>query len=101
MTRSYTSSSAYGRGADPTVACALCTGDHLARFCPTLDHETVRLVEADLIQRVHGTLAQAIRERRAGGHRSMCPPCRDVWNADQRRHRRNRRLRDLEQGEAA
>lgn len=73
------------------VVCEHCAGRHLTRLCPALDAELRQMIDADLQQRVHGTLAQAQRERRDGGHASMCPACKAVWQADQAKHRARRR----------
>jgi hypothetical protein len=80
---------------DVSVVCALCTGPHLARHCH-LAAPLLALVEPDVPEyRPHGTMAQAQRERRDGGHAAMCPACREVWNHDQRRHRARRRARTV------
>lgn len=80
--------------ADPSVICTVCTGQHLARYCPRLAADLAALVDLALKPPPeHGTMAQAQRERRAGGNRNLCPACRVTWDADQARHRANRRAR--------
>lgn len=95
MARAYRRLEDYdGATPDPSVICILCTGPHLPRYCPNLPDDVAAELELELRPSpCHGTMAQAVRERRAGGNAALCPPCRAVWQADQRKHRNARRAR--------
>lgn len=83
----------YATTHDRTVVCVVCGGDHLAKVCQ-LAASTLAYAPPEIPPyRPHGTLASAKRERRQGGAASMCEACREAWNTDQRRHRRNRAAR--------